>query len=97
MIGIVGYVLAYLLAQPGMIFNAYLGFLIDVLNKIDPSKKMNLVYWIGKPLGLCEICFTGQLAFWLYFRHWHNYNFMVHVVYFSLAIFIVHSLTDEQK
>jgi len=23
-----------------------------------------LPWWLGKPLGLCSVCFTGQLTFW---------------------------------
>ena len=50
-------------------------------------------YIIAKPLGYCEICFAGQLAFWLYLKYnYKNYlnnwfeNIYTHIFFISLTI-----------
>lgn len=52
----------------------------------------DLPEWLAKPLGKCEYCLAGQLAFWYYLViNFNNYNlfetFFNHVLMVSLSIF----------
>ena len=51
------------------IFFAFIGYGFSHILLEDlllPLKRvlMTLPEWLGKPLGLCGICFTGQLSLW---------------------------------
>lgn len=78
LIGISAYVFSRILLDPDMIF----GWAYKYLEKLPK--------WLAKPLGLCEYCLAGQLAFWSYL--WYNftsYDLVLHVVTTSLSIFTV--------
>ncbi len=67
----------YQLGQAGHIFNFY-----QVLIE-------RLPVWLYKPLGGCGVCFTGQSLFWFYLiEHSKHYNFLDHLLYPSLGIFL---------
>lgn len=77
-IGITAWVFTLILIEPDMIFYKY-GQLIRKL----PD-------WLNKPLGLCEYCLAGQLAFWYYIYYsWGSYNPFFHIGFVSVAIFTV--------
>ena len=42
--------------------------------------------WLSKPLGMCEVCFGGQLAFW-YYIFLDGYTVPGHVFFVSWTIF----------
>jgi hypothetical protein len=66
------------LGEPGSIFAWY-------QKLIDP-----LPEWLWRPVGGCEMCFTGQCLFWYYLiTHWGNYNIVNHLFYPSAGIFLV--------
>lgn len=44
--------------------------------------------WLYKPLGGCLICFTGQVALW-YYVFTRKYNFVEHLSFITLSMFIV--------
>jgi hypothetical protein len=45
--------------------------------------------YIAKPLGQCEKCFAGQLAFWYYIaKYFHKYNAINHIFFVSFSIFL---------
>lgn len=78
LIGISAYVFSRILIDPDMIF----GIWNTILNKMPE--------WLAKPLGKCEYCLAGQLAFWYYLIYFFNeYDFVNHILYTSLSIFTV--------
>ena len=44
--------------------------------------------WLSKPLGGCDRCMAGSLAFWLFFFR-EDYNIVRHLTFTALTIFIV--------
>lgn len=44
--------------------------------------------YILKPVVDCEYCVAGQLALWVY-PFTHNYNFMFHILFITMTIFMV--------
>lgn len=77
-IGIAAWVYTNILIAPDMIFNK-LNYVYDKL----PS-------WLSKPLGVCEYCFAGQIAFWHYIIvNIDTYNLFTHILMTSLSIFMV--------
>lgn len=78
LIAITGWVFTMILIQPGEIFGWY-GWLISNI----PSA------YLRKPLGECEYCFAGQLAFWFYLVLYVDYWWLHHVFIVSLTIFVV--------
>jgi hypothetical protein len=50
--------------------------------------------WLGLPLGECAYCFGGQIALWYFiFRVLifpEKYNFLIHLSFISITIFIIH-------
>lgn len=46
--------------------------------------------WIYKPLGLCSMCFSGQLAFWfcVIFLDWHWMDIWLIPYSVSVAIYL---------
>jgi hypothetical protein len=76
--GIIGWVFCIILIDEGMIFGKWW----NVLNKL-PS-------WLSKPLGACEYCFSGQLAFWYYlYGYLHSYSLLAHIAFTCGTIFTV--------
>ena len=83
--GIVAWVFVNILMDTDMIFNKWW----VVLNKLPQ--------WLSKPLGSCEYCFAGQLAFWYYLIHElidGTYNAIYHIVFVSIAILTVRILNE---
>jgi len=70
------------LLEPFMILNWY-------SNLID-----RLPEWLSFPLGRCEKCLSGQLAFWYYLiSDFNEYNIFVHILFTTTTIFITLILT----
>ena len=44
--------------------------------------------WLAHPLGKCDMCLSGQLAFWVFFLV-GVYHPVRHVFFISIAIFLV--------
>lgn len=53
-----GYCFSCVLTQEDKILERYGDFLITLQNKG--------LKWLADPLGLCEVCFTGQVALWVW-------------------------------
>ena len=78
LIGIAAYTFTNILLDPDMIFGWY--------NKLLDK----LPLWLAKPLGKCEYCLAGQLAFWYFLvKNFNDYSIDNHVLMVSLSIFIV--------
>ncbi len=58
-----------------------------------------LPQWLGKPLGLCAVCFTGQLSLWamLPLVCWDFSGIMTYLGIVSLNMIIVKFLTYAEK
>lgn len=45
--------------------------------------------WLAFPLGLCYMCFTGQVCLWYYLIfHFKEYNFIEHLFFISAGIML---------
>jgi len=55
--------------------------------------------WLGKPLGLCAVCFTGQLSLWalLPFVVWDFPGIIAYLGTVSLNMIIVKFLIYAEK
>jgi hypothetical protein len=52
---------------------------------------LKLPEWISFPLGLCYVCFTGQVCLWYYLIfHFKEYNFIEHLFFISAGIMLSH-------
>lgn len=87
-LAVVAYVFVCILQKDDNIFEKYGDFLTWVHG-------FKYGYYIANPLGYCENCFAGQLAFWLYIKlNYHYYlhdlfnNVVQHIIFVSLTIFI---------
>lgn len=77
LIAIGAFTFVCILQQPGEIFAWY------------PKLIAGLPDYIGKPMGLCEKCVSGQAAFWL-FPFWvsdGSYDPVMHILFTLLTIF----------
>jgi hypothetical protein len=79
----------WLLGEPGMIFNFWFRWIEGL-----PS-------WLGKPLGRCVICLTGQALFHYYWiTHLKDYNLIDQLFYPAMGILfatILNKLYEAQK
>ena len=60
LLAVLAWVVCVPLTEPGMIFSPF----AQALERLPR--------WIGKPFGLCEKCFAGQIAFWS-FAYWNSH------------------------
>lgn len=56
--GIIAWVVWGVLMEPGMIFHFWYRLVEEIAQRG--------AVWLAKPLGLCGICFAGQVGFWFY-------------------------------
>ena len=80
-VAVFGVVFTRYLIEPGAILSWY-GKLLYKAERSAP--------WLVKPLGMCERCVTGQVAFWLYLAIYWPLDWIggCHMVFFiSLSIF----------
>lgn len=88
-VSITAVVFVFIISQPGEL----LGFWQKLLYKLPE--------FIGKPLGLCEKCFTGQLALftylYLFIRGVVPYDPLAHIVFISFSILVTNQLTRILK
>ena len=50
---------------------------------------LKLPEWIAFPLGLCYMCFVGQVCLWHYLIfHFKEYNFIEHLFFISAGIML---------
>ena len=68
------------LTAPGMIFGWFDKWLHG----------SNLPEWLLKPLGDCVYCFGGQVALWGYLLVMTQYDWLQHILFIGLTIFIIH-------
>ena len=80
-IAVAGFTFSRFLIQPGHIFDWY-GNFIRRLQKKYPK--------FADPLGFCPLCFSGQLAFWLFlYFNFFDYHIIRHILFTSITIFMV--------
>jgi hypothetical protein len=93
-IAIFAYVVCNVLMQYGMLLHWYWLFLDHfVVNK----NTYGYLSWFAKPLGYCDLCFCGQLAFWYaaYTFGWSG-QLVMYPLYAILIIFIIKKMFQEQ-
>lgn len=73
------------MTDDGMIFFWYWRLLDNL------SSKHKAFEYIVKPLGFCNVCLSGQLAFWVYVFSpiKHEYNIILHLVLTGATIGMV--------
>jgi len=76
LLAITAYTFSCILIEDGMLLNKYQ----DVLNRLPE--------WIANPLGACDLCFSGQLALWIYIVR-YDYSIIEHIFFVSITIFFV--------
>lgn len=88
MIGSFAWVFVNVYTQPDMIF----GWYYRILEKLPT--------WLAKPIGLCDICLSGQLALWIllaffydYYMQWPLQTAIVHCLYISISVLTVKLLS----
>ena len=65
------------MTHEGMIFHFYKLWLLK------------LPEWIAFPLGLCYMCFVGQVCLWYYLIfHFRDYNLIDHLFFVSAGIML---------
>jgi hypothetical protein len=75
-LAVLAWVFVHILQDEGMIFEWWQRILYRV-----PG-------WLAHPLGRCDRCMAGSLAFWI-FLFLGNYNPVRHVCFVALTIFFV--------
>jgi len=75
-LALLAWVFVNILMDEEMIFSWW----VDVVDKLPR--------WMAKPLGGCDRCMAGSLAFWL-FLFQGDYNPVRHLCFTALAIFFV--------
>lgn len=86
-LAVLGYVITCILMDAEGMLSWYDDILIDIENKDDRLK------WITYPLGRCEKCFTGQLAFWVGLQKYAPYCRTDYVIGFlELFIFTAYAI-----
>lgn len=45
--------------------------------------------WFYKPVWGCQLCFSGQLAFWIYILNWLSTNFNTNAPFWRLVFFFI--------
>jgi len=79
-IGLASFVYVEILQDRGMIFNGWCNLMVRMGYKWE---------WFTKPLGLCVVCNSGQLAMWVYlYRNWNDYDLMQHIYFVCVAIIV---------
>jgi hypothetical protein len=63
----------------------------DVAYSYGRFIQMNLPLWLAKPMGLCPVCFTGQLTLWLsiWFVDWSYMGIILWLATISINMIIV--------
>lgn len=84
MVGTFAYIFVNVYTQPEMIF----GWYYNLIEKLPT--------WLAKPLGLCDLCMSGQLALWIflaffwdYYPVWPIKTAIVHALYISISVLTV--------
>jgi len=86
-LAVLGFVFSCVLMAQGKLLEPWLDFLTDF-------KKANRVArWLSNPLGLCEACFTGQLALWVWLaQNWEKLEISTFAALLEWALFISFSI-----
>ena len=45
--------------------------------------------WFYKPVWGCQLCFSGQVALWIYFLNWLSTNFNTNAPFWRLVFFFI--------
>lgn len=63
----------------------------DVAFRYSLFIQRKLPLWLGKPLGLCPICFTGQLTLWssIAYVDWNYLGIIAWLATISLNMIVV--------
>lgn len=93
-LGVCGYVITVILMEQEMILSFWPNFLYRIKDFLDDkyctkSYGQKFYIFIMKPLGICETCFTGQIAFWYYILHTPKYNPYEHISMICFSIFTI--------
>lgn len=76
------FVFRFVLMAPGMIFRRYFNLLDNLVCRGFE--------WLAKPLGYCDKCMAGQIAFWSYFLihpHYTAKTAAEHAFFICLTVF----------
>lgn len=97
-VAVFGYVFSCLLMAEDQILEPWLDFLLWLETKAK---------WLAYPLGICEKCFTGQVALWLWlylYGDLYKYSFLSslisHLMFIAFSIFtvtLIKNLTEWTK
>ena len=87
-IALVAWTVRNILMAPGMILRPYFNWLDSLVSRYKD--------WIAKPLGYCDKCLAGQLAFWGFILlHLADYSPVLmfrHATFVCLTVFIVYQM-----
>lgn len=85
---LVAWVFRNVLMQPGMVARPYFIWLDSL---VGSGRE-----WLAKPLGYCDRCFAGQLAFWGFiWIHRTQYGYWMipqHIAFICLTVFAVYQM-----
>jgi len=92
-IAVTGWTFVMVLMPPKRIFH----FWQTIVNKIEDSK--SFVRHFAKPLGTCEVCFSGQISLWFFIvENWNGYDinsFVSHIVFMSITMFFTEIMSRK--
>lgn len=83
-LAVLAFVICEKLMQQGHILEWYL----DLLLKLETKAK-----FLAKPLGLCSICFSGQLSFWVWIYRNSFFELGKIVLFVAFCIFSLITIT----
>ena len=83
-LAVLAYVISCVLMSQGNILEPWLDMLLWV------ERRGKFGAWIAKPLGLCEKCLAGQLAFWIWIHYnYGRYEVITHITFVAFTILFV--------
>lgn len=87
LIAILSVTYTYLLTQGGQIFNWFYNKMDKLFKTDDRQMKGKGKHFLFKILIDCHLCFSGQLAFWLFSIT--NYNLYLSINNFQIALSVI--------
>ncbi len=87
----VTYIYSFLFAALAVVYCEVLTAPGNILGWLDKLiHRFVTADYLLKPLGDCCYCFGGQVALWGYFFVKTEYDWMQHILFVGLTIFIIH-------
>lgn len=91
-IAVIAWTARNILMQPGMILHWYF-MRLDTLVR-------NGREWAAKPLGYCDQCLSGQIAFWVFllvnFQNYGPQTLFEHIFFVCFTVFVTYQLQRLQ-